>query len=73
MLAFPGIYFCPNLMKLAEIFQVLEHRDDFQTFDNDRSFVFQNEANIFTKDLQAMTSYGLVTYCESVGPIIREI
>ena len=43
--------FCANLMKLAGIFQDLEHVYDFQTISYGGHFVFQNEAKIFQKQV----------------------
>ena len=41
--------FCANLMKLAGIFQDLEHLYDFQAISYGSHFVFQNEAKIFQR------------------------
>ena len=43
------IAFVENLIKLAGIFQDLEHLYDFQTIGNDGHFVFQNEAKILQR------------------------
>ena len=43
--------FCANLMKLAGIFQDLEHLYDFQTISYGGHFIFQNEAKIFRRQV----------------------
>ena len=43
--------FCANLMKLAGIFQDLEHLYDFQTISYGGHFVFQNEAKILHRQV----------------------
>ena len=43
--------FCANLMKVAGIFQDLEHLYDFQTISYGGHFVFLNEAKIFQRQV----------------------
>ena len=43
--------FCANLMKLAGIFQDLEHLHDFQTTGYSGHFVFQSEAKILHRQV----------------------
>ena len=43
--------FSANLMKLAGIFQDLEHLYDFQTISYGGHFVFQNEAKILQRQV----------------------
>ena len=43
--------FCANLMKLAGIFQDLEHLYDFQTISYGDHFVFQNETKILQRQV----------------------
>ena len=56
-------------MKLAAIFQDLEHLNDFQTIGYGSHFVFQNEA----RKLQARTFHGLFLHSETLLAIIKGI
>ena len=48
--------FCANWMKLAGIFQDLEHLYDFQTISYGGHFVFQNEAKILQRQVFIATN-----------------
>ena len=50
-LAFLTYSFCANLMKLAGLFQDLEHLYDFQTISYGGHFVLQNEAKILHRQV----------------------
>ena len=48
--------FCANFMKLAAIFQDLEHLNDFQTISYGGHFVYQNEGKILHRQVYIATN-----------------